>query len=41
MSRQERGVRVQAQRFPRVSGDEPAPTVAHATRVKFSPRERG
>ena len=29
------------QRFPRVSGDEPAALVGVATNEEFSPRERG
>ena len=33
--------RTRINRFPRLRGDEPAPTVAHATRVKFSPPTRG
>ena len=41
MSRQERGVRVQAQRFPRVSGDEPPQLRLYGLGALFSPRERG
>ena len=41
MSRKEVYPWMDSQRFPRVSGDEPAVTRTRFTKERFSPRERG